>query len=151
MQCWVVKHTHTHTKHPLHQALGNGAVQRWLTQQKPFPVLSVLLPKKLLVGVSRWNCASHLYQTPGLLYMSMNFLLTTERSISTKLSWILLSVLVAVVCMEQVWSGISEMHWIAVEMLHRNQERDWDMKSTELRWSQTWVHPCKNITVISGD
>lgn len=141
---------HTHTKHHLHQTLGNGAGHGWFTQQKPFPVVSILIPKKVLAAGSRWNCSSHLYQTQGLLCMFMTFL-TTEGIVSTKLSWILLLVHVAVVCMEQMWSDIPQMHRIAVETPDRNQERYWDIKSIELRWSQTQAHPYKNITLILWD
>ena len=50
---------------------------------------------------------------------------------------------VAVVCMEGMCRRLSQTHWSSAEMLVKNQERDWDVKSIQPRWSQTQAHPFK--------
>lgn len=140
-QGWVVQHPHR--KHHLHLTLRN-AVQRC----SPYRSLS--------------QCCLYCYQKKSLQQWADEIVHLTYTRHCFVCSWlscllqnhfcgILVLERVADVCTEQEWSDISQMLWITVEMLHRNQERDWDIKTIELRWSQTQAHPCKNITLILWD
>lgn len=145
MQWWVVKHTHK--KHHLRQTLGHSAEVVHSTQAFSSGVYIATKKKSLqqwadgivhlIVADTRTTLHVH------FSYYRRNHFYKTKLNLTFGACF--------VVCMEQVWSGISQMHWIAVEMLHRNQERDGDIKSIEQRWPQTQAHPCKNTTLILWD